>query len=187
MNPIFAALAAVLLLSSAASAEVSSNTDNGSTHVKSVHRVSGSASRYAPVVRPPKTFAGSEIFSSQNFASSNLPSYGGPLSLGPGQRSTVAPLRPMPRSRTSGSGVFVAGPVQGRGYTAEQAAPASVSVGGGSKIRIDGNGRSLGGVGVASGKPDTLPSGGNGSDPLSNILKGIAGIFGDMAKMLGGG
>lgn len=198
MKTILAALFAAALLTSAAAAAAASKSEEW-THSKSAHRVSGTAVRHhSATVRPAaNAISGGQGFSSPNYASSSLPAYGGSLASGPSHAGSVRPLRPMPRSRTSGAGAFTAGASQGHTYTTVQASPASASVAsaGGSKIQMDRRGRSLSGPGVAVGDADTAPGGANnnanGGDPLSKIVAGIGSMFGDMAKamsaMWGGG
>jgi hypothetical protein len=199
MKTILAALAAAVLLSSAAPAGATEKTKEGWTHTKSSHRVSGTAAHHSATVHPAaNAMAGGQGFYSPNYASSSLPAYGGSLASGPSRAGSVKPLRPMARSRTSGAGAFVAGgSAQGHTYTTVQASPASASVSsaGGSKIQMGRNGRALSGQGVAQGDADTAPGGANntsnGSDPLSKIVAGLGSMFGDMAKsmsaMWGGG
>ena len=187
MKTILSALAAVALLSSIASAAEASKTKEGWARGHSAHRVSGTAAHHSAAVHPANAIAGGQGFSSPNYASSNLPAYGGSLGSGP-KGATVRPLRAVPRSRTSGAGAFVpGGPVQGRGYSTESAAPAKSTAGGGGTA-IAGKGRALGGPGVTKGEADTPPGGAaadaSGNDPLSKIMAGLGSMFGDMAKSM---
>ncbi|MFI5363850.1 MAG: hypothetical protein ACHQ49_17955 [Elusimicrobiota bacterium] len=194
MEMILTALAAVVFLSSAASAAEVSKTKEQWTRAKSGHSVSGTAVRHSAVVHPANAITGGPAFASPNNAASSLPSYGGGDRFsGPSQGSTVRPLRAMPRSRTSGSAAFGVGPVVQGGYTTGAATPSrSTSGGGGTPIASSGKGGSISGPGVTTGQADAASGGGaSGADPLAKIVAGLGSMFGDMAKamsaMWGGG
>jgi hypothetical protein len=195
MKTILSALAVASLLSSAASAEEAAvKSREHWSRARATHGggAAGTVARHSAVMRPAESNGG-RAFSPA--ASSNMPSFGA-RSSGP-HGGAVQPLRPMPRSRTTGSGVYVAGgPAQGRAYTAEAASPARMAgAAAGTPIAPGKGGRSLAGPGITKGDPDTPPGGvagdANGGDPLSKITASLGSMFGEMAKamsaMWGGG
>ncbi len=182
MKTLLSALAAVALVSSAASAAEASKTKEDWTPGHAPRRISGTASHHSAAVRPAAAITGGQGFAAPRFDASNHSSFGG--SLASAQGGTVRPLRAMPRSRTSGAGVFVEGLVQGRGYATESAAPAKANAGGGTAI-VAGKGRALSGPGLTKGDADVPPGGAAaGSDPLSIIASSIGNLFGDIAKAM---
>lgn len=78
-----------------------------------------------------------------------------------------------------------------RGYSASAAGSGTTAAPTPGKIGIDGGkGPAMSGPGVRQGDADSAPGspgGGASKDPLGAILAGLAGMFKDMANMLGGG
>jgi hypothetical protein len=192
MRELFLLAGAVAVLSAAAAAETSASKE-GWTKKTSQGHVRSMTATHSAVVRPAMGGAGA---STAHFAGSNNSSYSGGSIASPGLAagSGVKPLRPIARSRTTvvGASSFAAGPAQGRTSSASAAGPSgtTMTAAAGAPI-LAGKGRALNGPGIKMGDADTPPGGAstssNGNDPLSKIVAGIAGIFGDMAKMLGGG
>ncbi|MBI3564337.1 MAG: hypothetical protein HY079_03985 [Elusimicrobia bacterium] len=118
---------------------------------------------------------------------------GKPLGTGRTQGASGAPKLLRAAGSPSAAASAAAAPASApRGYTATAAGPASTTGGGSGRIAPDPRGaHPTSGAGVGSqDAPDSAPGqagGGAKKDPLSSILDGLAGMFKDMANMLGGG